>query len=311
VVGTLAGRVFGVAMSYALHPMRPRLTLCRVREIFGVSQWMLVRGIGTFLGVHLHKWIVGGRESAAVMGGYTLANEISSLPGTGLLGPLNRVLFPAFVKAKENVEELRRLFVLAQSVQAMVGIPMSVGIALVASEVVPVLLGEQWRMAIPFVQWVSVMGVVTAMTTSGGYVMVTLGQFRTVAVVSWINVALFAAAAIFLLPDGGAMEIIWLRNAFAFISLFTFPLLIRRALPAIRFRDVYRGVTRPVVAALVMSGAVLGVPMLTSLPLPILLLAKIATGTVTYIGTVVVLWWVAGRPEGAEAYLLRKVLRRP
>ena len=44
VIGALAGRTFGVALSFAIHPMRPRLSLKKFREIFSVSQWMLVTG---------------------------------------------------------------------------------------------------------------------------------------------------------------------------------------------------------------------------------------------------------------------------
>ena len=49
VIGALAGRTFGVALSFAMHPMRPRLSLKKFGEIFSVSQWMLVRSIGGYL----------------------------------------------------------------------------------------------------------------------------------------------------------------------------------------------------------------------------------------------------------------------
>src|SRR5690349_10908401 len=45
VIGTLASSAFGVALSYVMHPMRPRARLTKMREIFAVSQWMIVRSI--------------------------------------------------------------------------------------------------------------------------------------------------------------------------------------------------------------------------------------------------------------------------
>ena len=127
VIGTLLGRTFGLVLSYVMHPLRPRITLVRFREIFSVSQWMLVRGTGFYLDGSLHSFLVGGRDDATVMGGYTLANDVASMPATELLAPLNRVLFPAFVHASHDQGELRRLFLLAQGVQTLVAIPASVG----------------------------------------------------------------------------------------------------------------------------------------------------------------------------------------
>ena len=48
VVGTLAGGLIGAALSYAMHPMRPHFGLTRFHEIFGVSQWHMVRNFGGF-----------------------------------------------------------------------------------------------------------------------------------------------------------------------------------------------------------------------------------------------------------------------
>ncbi|MBV8307838.1 MAG: oligosaccharide flippase family protein, partial [Gammaproteobacteria bacterium] len=42
VVGTLAIRASGTAMSYLLHPYRPGLSLARARDLFGFSSWILL-----------------------------------------------------------------------------------------------------------------------------------------------------------------------------------------------------------------------------------------------------------------------------
>ena len=66
---------------------------------------------------------------AAAVGTYTLADEISSMPTTDLLAPLGRVMFPAFVDARERPEEFSRIVLLAFGIQALVGIPTGVGLA--------------------------------------------------------------------------------------------------------------------------------------------------------------------------------------
>lgn len=74
--------------------------------------------------------------------------DLSTLPSTELLMPINRVLFPAFVQVRQRPDELKRVFLLAQSVQSLVAIPASAGLALTAPQLVAVLLGPQWAMAV-------------------------------------------------------------------------------------------------------------------------------------------------------------------
>lgn len=58
---------------------------------------------------------------------YALAQQISSMPSTELLAPLNRVVFPAIVRVKRDDTELKRVFLLAQAVQALIVMPLAVG----------------------------------------------------------------------------------------------------------------------------------------------------------------------------------------
>ena len=63
------------------------------------------------------------------------------MPTTELLAPLGRVLFPLFVKVADDAEGLRAAFCKAIGIQTMFALPAGVGLALVAREAVPFLLG--------------------------------------------------------------------------------------------------------------------------------------------------------------------------
>jgi lipopolysaccharide exporter len=123
VIGTLCARLFNTVRSYMVHPMRPRFSLAEFSSIFSVSQWVLVKNISGYLDRNLHIFLVGGVAKTGVTGGYTLANEISNVPGNDLLAPINRVLFPAFARVKDDLAELTRLLVRVQAVQVMVTFP--------------------------------------------------------------------------------------------------------------------------------------------------------------------------------------------
>lgn len=308
VIGSLAGRTFGVTLSYTMHPMRPRLSFEKLREIFAVSQWMLIRSISGYLDNNLHQMVVGRREDASIMGVYSLANEISALPTTELLAPLNRVLFPAFVKVSHDLTELKRIFLLAQGVQTLIGIPAGVGLALVANEAVLLLLGEKWHRVIPLVQIIALVNVMTAIMTSGGYILITLGKIRTIVIYSWIQVGMFAALAFLVIPHGGALQIAWLRLIVATVGIVVFIGLLLRELKGLRLIEIFASVIRPLIGVLIMAFCVMNITSIFELQGKSLLATQLCVGVVSYSLSIMALWRLTGYPPGAESYLLEKTV---
>jgi O-antigen/teichoic acid export membrane protein len=265
VIGALAGRTFGVALSFAMHPMRPHLSLKKFGEIFSVSQWMLVRSIGGYLELKLHYAIVGARESASVLGAYSLGSEISALPTSELLAPVNRVLFPAFVRVKDDLVELKRVVLLAQGVQTMIAMPAAIGLILVSSEAVLLLLGEKWMSAVPFVEIFALISFLTSIATSGWYVLLTLGKIRLIAISSWVQVGLFATLSLVVFPEAGAVGLAWLYLAVVTLWLIALTVLLVRHLEGLRFAEIASSITRPLIAVSIMALCVILVSSATNL----------------------------------------------
>ncbi len=307
VIGTLTGRLFGVLLSYQMHAMRPRFSLAKFKEIFSVSQWMLVASIGGYLDNNLHKLIVGGGANSATMGGYTLGDDISAMPGSELLAPLNRVLFPAFVRVKHDLSDLKRLFLLAQGVQTLVVVPASMGLALLAHEAVVVLLGEKWLLAVPFVQVLALANMVRAITTSGIHVMIALGRVWSSAFLSWMQVLLLAAIALIFLQGPDALQVAWIRFLTVLAGLPLAVWLLMHTLRNVGLMDIMRSIVRPLLGTGIMALAITTVGALTQFPPFPALLVKIATGVITYSTAIMFMWRLSGKPFGAESYLLSKV----
>lgn len=309
VIGTLVGRIVGVVLSYTLHPMRPKLSFEKFAEIFSVSQWMLARSIGVYLQSNAHRILVGRWSPVATLGAYTVADEIAAIPSSELLAPLNRVLFPAFADASGDPLELKRLFLLAQSLQTLIAIPAAVGLALVANELVALLLGEKWSMAIPFLQVLALVNIGHALTTSSGYVLMVLGQVKSAVLTTWFLIIVFLALTLTVFRGSDALTISWIRLTVGGcggigISFW----LVLRALPVLRYTDLLNTAARPLLGAAGMVAVVLIASPNLQLALPLLLVTKILLGAVSYVGIIFVLWSLAKRPQGAESYLIAKVL---
>lgn len=308
VIATTVGGVFAVTHSYLVHPMRPRISMGRLKEIFSVSQWMLVQNIGGYVDTNLHRVIVGRRDDVSTMGAYSISSELAAIPSTELLQPLNRVLFPAFVAVKHDLVRLKQAFLLAQSVQVLVALPAATFLAILAPEVVPVLLGPQWGQAVPLLRMLALGYALSAIWASAWYVSITLGHERRSAAVAWSQVAVFLVLAYLVQPDARAEQVAGFRIVVGAWGLGCQLWIVSRALGGLSLGDLAGGIWRAV-AALASASAVILLAPWPELPALPSLLAKALGGGLVYFGMTWLLWLIVSRPDGAERYIATAVER--
>lgn len=310
IIGTLCGRLASTTASYVFHPMRPRFSLANLREIFSVSQWVLVKNVSQFLDQKMHIFLVGGIATTGTTGGYTLASEISDIPGTDLLAPINRVLFPAFARERENIAELTRLLLTSQAVQVMVTFPACIGFVLIAPELVPVALGEKWLFIVPFIQILAFSNIVQSISSSANYVLTVIGQIRLLALTSWIQIGLFVFGLLLLRSDLSPERIAQIRLASIIATFGVSYALLMRYVPGLTVAKLARGTGRPAIACMVMAISIFLLESEVRAAQWVMLTLKVVTGAVVYGIAVLLLWFFAGCPDGAEAYFLNKIKRR-
>lgn len=311
VLGALCGRTASVVVSFVVHPMRPRFSLEHFSEIFSISQWVLVKNISQYLDRTLHIIIVGGIAKADVTGGYTLANEISGIPGNDLLAPINRVLFPAFARVRDDFSELSKLLISAQGVQVIVTLPACVGFALTANEFVPLALGEKWLFIIPFIQILALSNIIQAVNSSANYVLMVIGQIRILALASWLQIAVFALGLFLFWGHIEPKLIALIRFVSIALTCGVSFFVLMRYLPQLSLRSISAGVVRPGLGCVTMTIALSAIDFYLEPNNPVILLAiKIIAGATIYFATVMGLWNLARRPDGAERYFINKLTRR-
>ena len=118
VIGQTVSRIAGTALSYWVHPYRPRLSLQAGSELFHFSKWMLLINFISYLKERSSDWIIGRIAGPAALGAFNVSYELASLPSTELVAPINRAVFPAYAQlAAESRDALRREYL---SVIAMI-----------------------------------------------------------------------------------------------------------------------------------------------------------------------------------------------
>ena len=88
-----------------------------------------------------------------------MGTEVGSLAGSELLEPITRALFAGFSSARRIGGGIASAYLRAISVAALLILPASAGIALVALPMMHLVFGSRWDAAVPLVQLFACIGV--------------------------------------------------------------------------------------------------------------------------------------------------------
>lgn len=308
VLGSLITRLAGVCISYWMSAFRPKASLARFEQIWSFSKWNLLASVGGYLNGGLGRFVIGKRENAATLGAFSVGEEIAMMPTSELLAPLGRVMFPVFAEARHDPPKMLHVLTLALAVQSLIAMPAGIGLALVADDAIPILLGLNWTSAVPFVQIIGLASIATALSHSGLYMLAALGRMKTVAAIAWARVVMLLLLVVVVFPDAGARGVAWSVLATAYAGLVILHILARHVVAGFGGRDTLRHIWRPLLATGIMAASVLAVSkLLDGAPALPRLILQIGTGACSYTLIVFALWRFAGSPDGAERYLLDKL----
>ena len=305
-LGMTVGRLVSLVMSYTMNDYRPRFSLVASRELFSFSKWLLINNILFFM---LHRgctFIIGRLFGASALGIYAISYEISSLPSTELVAPINRVMFPGFSKMRD-VAQISEAYLKLFGLIALTILPIGIGIAAVAAPLVETMLGARWMAAIPVIQLLAIHGAIGATQGNNGVVWLSLGHPRiTTAVAALFLVVLFPALYYFM----NAYGVIGVGLAYILAHIVTVPYstMVSKRLLGFSWAGFFGTLWRPVLAVVAMyAGVHYSDALLISQPPLLRLIFDTLAGALVYIAVLLLAWRVAGRPHGAEQFVLARV----
>lgn len=307
-IGMLTGRVGGVVLSYLMHPYRPRLSLVARTELMSFSVWMLVNNVLQFASSRFSHLVIGRAGGAGTLGIFAIAAEISALPTSELLAPINRALFPGLARLASDLTNFRLSLMNVISGATLIVVPAAFGLAAVAEPAVHVVLSSKWEAAIPVIEILAFASGVTALISAAYPAYLALGRPRLATALLAGKVAISLPAMAWGAAEYGLMGIVWAELltgvAFLPVSLVT---LVR--VTGIRPMALALRVWRPLVAGAIMYWIVksfvaymrlngTGPDELT------LLISAVLLGVASFVGVLAGLWMASGRERGAETTIL-------
>jgi lipopolysaccharide exporter len=311
VIGQTAGRIAGTALSYCVHPYRPKIALQGVSDLFHFSKWLLVINIVSYLKERSSDLIIGRVSGPAALGTFAVSYELASLPSTELVAPINRAVFPAYAKlALQSRQALSVEYLSVIGLIMLLAVPAVLGVAASAPLLIPVVLGPNWVAAIPVVMLLALFGFTNLIQSNAQAAYLALGRADVPAKINMVHVAIQIIAMIPLTRSYGVTgaAIAYLVTAAIMIPLSLGVVLRMLRIGVLGFAA---RVWRPLAAAAFMfaivrqylatvGGDVGGVAGVTHLAI------AVAIGVIVYIGTVAVLWLSCRMPAGAEQTVLNR-----
>jgi O-antigen/teichoic acid export membrane protein len=308
VAGNVVAQILIVALSYRVHPFRPRFSLSHVSGLFKFTRWLFLRNVFQGANNQTANLILGHGVGVGQLSFFTFARDLSVMVQTDFYAPVRAALFPAYASVNDDPAALKRLMVDSSALMLLIGLPLSLGLAVIAPDAVRVLLGDRWLPVIPLLQILCISGCVASGMAGAPVLFVAMGRPDTEAKLAAFRFAVVVCLVSLGAATAGTLGAAWAMVATACITQAVFWRIIQRRLD-LSFAEIRRYFIRPIVSSAIMTLAILVLQGLLppghSLASSMLrLVGGIATGGVAYGISLFVLWRLAGKPEGAERQLL-------
>lgn len=309
-VGTLAGQIAQVGISYTAMPYRPRLSVRHFKDLWSFSLWLSLTQIINTINWNFDQILIGKFLGPTALGFYTVGNNLATMPTRESTQPLTRTLFPAFAHLRHDPERLRRAYQRVQALVTAVALPLGVGMAVVAEPLVLLAMGQKWLPAVLVIQAIAS---VVALQTIGSLsqpLAMSKGETRTIFTRS-LRLFLYRIPFIVLgMYYDGLRGILIARVLVGTTGIFA-SLHIVKQLTGLGYREQLWANRRALLAVSAMAGGVGTLihfwpsPSVEHFSLILHLAVYASVGAFIYVGLSMLIWTIEGRPDGPETEIAR------
>lgn len=133
------------------HPMKPLLEWRTIAELLHFSGGFTLASIGNYVAGQGDSLVIGRWLGAEALGIYGRAYQLMTMPAMFVGDVLDRVLFPGMARLQHQRERLATAYRRAVALIALIQLPTSAGLFILAPEIIDVILGPNWgQVLVPF-----------------------------------------------------------------------------------------------------------------------------------------------------------------
>jgi len=194
----LAGRIVQVAVSYMIHPYRPRFRWNReqMKELFRFGRWVMGSSILIFLVTQGDDIFVGKILGATMLGFYQMAFKLSNTPTTEISHVIGQVMFPTYAKLQDNPARLKEAYLKVFQVITFLAFALTAFILVLGPDFTRLFLGEKWVPMVASLQILALAGLVRSVVGTTGPLFYGVGRPEIEARWEFVRLVVLAAGIV-------------------------------------------------------------------------------------------------------------------
>lgn len=263
----VAGHVAGAAVRWmGVSALAPRIGWARPQRWDGQLALQLFRFGGTAMSTSLvrHAYtnadrvLIGRLFGTASVGFYSQSYTVTNIPAQSVSQVTNSVLLPVYARVRDDLGRLADGYATAFRLVALLTVPLSVGLLLLAPQVVITLLGEQWRPSIVLLQILAGMALFRPLAGTTSPLFLALNRPGLNLATAIVQALAMAPLVLLLYPLGVEGIAAAVTGAFALGFAFSMWQVVRRTPVPISLGRLMKGLVPILAATGVMALCVLG-----------------------------------------------------
>jgi lipopolysaccharide exporter len=305
VVGISTGYILPILLTYAWHPLRHRLNITKIPEIWALTKWLMAANIGGFIlrkGDELAAAKIG---SASEYGNYNVGADIGSMPVAEIGPAMLRALLPVLSTIQSDIQRTNLAISKTMAALATLIFPIGLGTYATAPMLTFILLGPKWHAAGVFVGVYALVTVLQTLASPLTTLLTLRSHTRIQNHLVWCEFAAFVVIALILTPSYGLIALAWARLLASSVN-FILVLCSVAFYCQLPIGKLSPHLIRPLIGSVLMAWSVMYLPMWTT-QIHLQFFTAVTFGATMYGAWALSTWLVLGRPEGLESTIWDKL----
>jgi PST family polysaccharide transporter len=175
-----------------------------IGSMLAFGGYMTAYGFINYFARNLDTILIGWRWGATQTGLYSRAYSLLLLPIGQLTAPFSGVAVPALSRLQNEPEQFKNYYLKTIKIIAYVSMPMIISMAILAHEIVFIVLGDQWAGAAELFQVLAIAAFWQPIASTVGWIYVSLGNVKRMMYWGLIGTSVMATAIAIGLPWGAS-----------------------------------------------------------------------------------------------------------
>ena len=278
-VSTCAATTFMIKTSW-----KPKIAICRdMGELYSFGGWSFVGGQIQLLVSKVDYFVIGKYLGVTSLGLYEKSFELTERAMTGITMPVNTIFFSTFSRLKNDMPQVRQVFLDACTLLTMICYPILFGLIAVTPHFVTSCLGNQWIEMIMPLQILASACLFRVLLGMVASLNVAIGKYKIHTLINIFPALLFILSC-FLLVRYGIVAISIAFLSYCFISFAVSFWIVNRN-TKVRIPDLLKSIWCPLIGSVLMFTVVMALRnyLLTDTESLLQLLALVAAGGAVYV----------------------------